>query len=252
MTHDGDLAYAWARLSARMGERPDEVAWRTIEPIRDLPALLDAARGPAFRRWLRGITPDAPPHAIEAVLLAHWRALGREVASWMPAAWQPALEWAVVLADLPVLQHLARAGEALPWMQEDPVYRELLEGAREPTAFGRLAPLAAAWSDSERILGAWREEWSRRVPWGAWVDTTLLAQLVRALGARRILLAQASLANGAALRRVLADSLTIQFRRATLNPTAAFVFLALCAVDLERLRGELLRRAIFPGFELVA
>src|SRR5271166_6513138 len=147
MTHDGDLAYAWARLSARMGERPDEVAWRRIEPIRELPALLDAAPGPAFRRWLRGITSDAGPHAIEAVLLAHWRALGREVASWMPAAWQPALEWAVLVTDLPVLQHLARGGEALPWMREDPVYREFLESPREATAFGHQAPLAVAWSD---------------------------------------------------------------------------------------------------------
>jgi hypothetical protein len=31
-----------------------------------------------------------------------------------------------------------------------------------------------------------------------------------------------------------------------LDPAAAFVFLALSALDVERLRGELVRRAAFP------
>jgi len=41
-------------------------------------------------------------------------------------------------------------------------------------------------------------------------------------------------------------------RRAMLDPAAAFAYLALIALDLERLRGELLRRAAFPGLPLVA
>lgn len=252
MTHDGDLAYAWARLSARMGERPDAVAWRTLELIRELPALLDAARSPALRRWLTGIAPDAGPHAIEAALLARWRALARELARWMPAAWQPAVEWAAALADLPVVQHLAREGQALAWMGEDPVYRELARGVREVSAYGRLAPLAAAWRDPDRIPRAWREEWACRVPRGALVDSTALAELVRMLDSHRAALAQVSFAEATALRRALAGSLALLFRRATLDPAAAFIFLALCALDLERLRGELLRRAIFPGFGLAA
>ena len=44
----GSLEYAQARLSARYGERPDEIAWRRIEHLRELPALLDAARISAF------------------------------------------------------------------------------------------------------------------------------------------------------------------------------------------------------------
>jgi hypothetical protein len=34
-------------------------------------------------------------------------------------------------------------------------------------------------------------------------------------------------------------------RRATLEPAAAFIHVALCALDLERLRGELLSRLLF-------
>jgi len=40
----GSLEYAQARLSARYGQRPDEIAWRRIEHLRELPALLDVAR----------------------------------------------------------------------------------------------------------------------------------------------------------------------------------------------------------------
>jgi hypothetical protein len=46
--------------------------------------------------------------------------------------------------------------------------------------------------------------------------------------------------------------LALLYRRATSNPAAAFIFLALCALDMERLRGELLRRAIFPRFGVAA
>jgi hypothetical protein len=53
-------------------------------------------------------------------------------------------------------------------------------------------------------------------------------------------------------RRALGSRLTHLYRRATLEPAVAFVFLALSALDMERLRGELLRRAIFPSIEMAA
>jgi hypothetical protein len=42
------------------------------------------------------------------------------------------------------------------------------------------------------------------------------------------------------------------FRRSALDPAAAFIYLAVACLDLERLRGELLRRAIFPTFRMAA
>lgn len=248
MTRTGDLDYAQARLSARFGNRPDEVAWRSIEVIRGLPALLDAARSLPFRHWLAGITSDAGPHAIEAALVSRRRALVAEVAGWMPPAWQAAVEWAGALADLPVVQYLARGGEAQPWMRADPAYRELCGGIAGPPAAGSLAPLAAAWSHPEGLFRAWRHEWARRVPRAAFGDAAVIDDCARAFGAHRAALADATLTDGTALRRALAARLTLLFRRATLDPAAAFIFLALSALDVERLRGELLRRVIFPRF----
>lgn len=250
----GSLDYAQARLSARYGERPDEIAWRRIEHVRTLTALLDAARGTALRAWLAGIAPVSSAHEIGQALRERWRELVAEVASWMPDAWQPAILWCAVLPDLPVLQHLARGGVALPWMREDAVYRDLCE--RESAGFGTapasgpLAPLAHAWADPDRIGTHWLSEWRARAPEGDRGEKVLWDALGRALTAQLAALKDPSLATGTALRRALQARLEILFRRATLEPAAAFAFLGLAALDLERFRGEILRRAAFPGLPL--
>lgn len=248
MSFPGDLDYAQARLAARFGERPDEVAWRTIEAIRVLPALLDAARDLPFRRWTAGLAADADAHAIEAALLAKRRALVNEVARWMPQAWKGAIEWAGVLADLPVLEHLARRDKVLPWMRADALYGSLCDG-QAPPASGALAPLAENWRRPDGLFPAWRREWLRRLPAAPCMRSALVESLSRALASNRYI---AGLASTGASRTALAARLASLFRRATGDPAAALIYLALSALDLDRLRGELLRRALFSGFRLAA
>jgi hypothetical protein len=250
----GSLDYAHARLSARYGQRANEAAWRRIEHLRELPALLDAARNSALGAWLAGIGPAATPHEIERVLRMHWRAEVAEIAAWMPAAWQGAVRWCAVAIDLPLVLHLAR-GEAMPaWAADDSTYgdfagREAADRGAAPAA-GRFAPLRPAWTDPPGLGGAWRAEWERRLPKGALADGTLLAELVRVLQRHLAAFRDPALRDGWPLRRALEARLVLLFRRAILDPAAAFVFVALCALDLERLRGELVRRAAFPGFAL--
>jgi len=249
MTIAGDLDYAHARLCARFGRRPDELAWRSIEPIRGLPAFLDAARGQLFRPWIEAVTATATPHEIEAALLARRRALVSEVAQWMPQSWQPAVRWAGVAAELPVLEHLSRGGEALPWMRDDAVYGELRGEAAHPPISGPLLPLAAGWRRPDGLLRTWRREWMRRLPRSG-AGSKLLDALARVLASQRFLAGTAPAVLPA--RRSLVARLETLFRRAAGDPAEAFVFLALSTLDLERLRGELLRRAVFPTFGLAA
>jgi hypothetical protein len=250
----GSLEYAQARLSARFGARPDELAWRRIEHLRDLAALIDAARTSAFARWITGIGPTSPPHEIERELRTRFREQVMEVAAWMPEAWQSSVAWCATLADLPVVSYLARGGAALSWMGDDPVTRDLTE--REAAGFGAapvggaLAPLSAAWTEPERLARLWRAEWRRRLPRGDAEDRALLDALARALAAHRAALRDPALSDGTPLRRALQAKLTLLFRRAMLDPAAAFVFVAHVALDLERLRAELLRRAAFPALPL--
>ena len=251
MSAVGSLEYAQARLCARYGQRPDELAWRHIEHVRSFAGMLDVARTSALRVWMAGIGPTTTPHEIEALLRGQWRALVADVARWMPDAWQAAVAWCAVAADLPVVVHLARGGATLPWMQDDPVLRDLCE--RAAAGFGTapiggpLAPLAPAWADPGRIGSLWRDEWRRRMP-GRHADAPRLVDefahlMHRHLGAFR----DPSVRDGWPLRQTLQARLVLLFRRAMLDPAAAFLFLALAALDLERLRGELLRRAAFPA-----
>jgi len=251
----GSVEYAQARLSARFGARPDELAWRRIEHLRELPALIDIARTGALHVWMAGIGPMSVPHDIDRHIRERWREQVLEVAAWMPDAWQPAVAWCAVIADLAVCAHLARGGAPSAWMADDELYCDLCErdspGTRAGPPGGVLAPLASAWAESDRIGRTWQREWQRRLPHGA-LEATLLYELVGIVAAHLAQFRDPALRDGDALRRALAARLTLLFRRAMLDPAAAFIYLALIAQDGERLRGELVRRAALPGVPLVA
>jgi len=247
----GSIEYAQARLSARYGQRPDELAWRHIEHVRGFAGMIDVARASALRIWMAGIGPTSSVHEIEALLRGQWRTLVADVAGWMPDAWAGAVRWCAVVADLPVVAHLAQGEATLPWMADDPVFRDLCE--REASGLGTLpeggplAPLAAAWNEPGRIGQLWRDEWRRRIPAPRTDDPRLVDELAHAMTAHLAAFRDPAVRDGWPLRRTLQARLELLFRRAMLDPAAAFAYLALTALDLERLRGELLRRAAFPA-----
>jgi hypothetical protein len=79
-----------------------------------------------------------------------------------------------------------------------------------------------------------------------------LGELARVLSSHRAAAVDALSGEASLARHELQGRLTRLFRRASLDPAAAVVFLALCALDLERLRGELTARALLPGLAPVA
>ena len=251
----GSLEYAQARIGARNGERPREADWQRIEVVREFGGALDAAKGTRLRHLVAGISPSHGVHDVEARLRARWRSLVAEVASWMPAEWQPALRWCETLIDLPVLQYLADGSEAWPWMRNDPLYGGLCSddprGREQALREGRFAALASAWAARDRFLPTWRAEWIRRLPRTPASDS-LLARLVALVEQHVVAFSTLAVGDAWPLRRALQARLATLFRRATLDPAAAFTFLGLAALDIERLRGELVRRAAFPRARLAA
>ncbi|MBK8863677.1 MAG: hypothetical protein IPN37_06575 [Betaproteobacteria bacterium] len=252
----GSLEYAHARIWARHGQRPGEALWRRIETTRDLAAVLELARGSALSCWLEGIGPAAGTHDIEQALRRHWRERVGEVATWMPPAWAAAIEWCTVLADLPVLQYLARGGASLPWMAADPRLRVLLDlgdagdagdrgkgGPPEVQALRSL--LDTARGGRHDLLPLWCAEWHRRLPLGA-ASQGIDTQLVPLLAQHASAFAAPQAVDGWGLRRQLQSRLVLLLRRTLVEPLTAFVYLALSALECERLRGELVRRAAFP------
>jgi hypothetical protein len=245
----GSLEYAYARLSARYGNRPDELAWRRIEMMREFGAMLETARTSPLGSWLADIGPDADMHGIEHALRAHLRERIAAIATWMPPAWHASIEWCAALIDLPVLQHLARGGAPPHWLHDEPLRAALRDGAPLRGEAGAASLLATGMPDPDRVGKLWRAEWQRRLP-ARNGGSALLAEVVRLLADHAALFRQPSLGDGWALRRALHARLSRLFRRAALDPAMAFIFLALSALDLERLRGEILRRVAFPRLPL--
>lgn len=245
----GSLELAHARLHARHGRRLDAAAWRRIEVLRDFAPLLALARGTALQPWLAGIGADSDVRQVEAALRRHWRALVDEVAAWMPADWRPAIVWCALLPDLALLQHLARGGAAAAWMEDDDRWRALcaaLPRARQAVlAAGPAADLAVAWPAPQRMGAAWHDAWQRRLPQPLGEARAMLDRLVRLLVDHRQAFAEAAPSQGWQQRGALQAGLTLLLRRAALEPAAVFAHLALCALDLERLRAELLRPLLF-------
>ena len=249
MIECGSLEYAQARIGARHGERLREADWHRIEVLRELRPLLEFARSTALRPWLAGIDADSSVHRLEAALRDRWRTVVGEVASWMPARWRPALAWWSVLPDLAPLQHLARDEEPAAWMRDDDAWRELCASAPEARAArlagGPLAALAAAWPAPETLAQVWQAEWRRRWPEQRRDTGDMLEHLASVLLEHERRFSVATSGQGWLQRTSLRARLALLLRRATLDPAAAFIHLMLCALDLERLRAELVRRILF-------
>jgi hypothetical protein len=144
MIDAGSLEYAHARLCARYGDRPDELAWRRIETLREFRAMLDAVRASHLGAWIADIGPDSGVHAIEFAMRAHWRSRVTAIAAWMPAAWCPAIEWCGLMVELPVLQHLARRRRGCGrthWRTFCAMTRPAAPGPRSPHCLKQAGPI---------------------------------------------------------------------------------------------------------------
>lgn len=260
------IEYAYARACARLAQRPDERLWMQLHSARGVGAALEAVRGSAAAAYVSGVTWPAPLADLELAFRQQLRTRVDELARWAPAAWRAALGWTAHLVDLPALVHLLGDEPPAPWIAADPAlaaYAQPQRGDRRAAlAAGPLGALAlavetaeppprrldaAAWRGARlhAALRAWEHEWRAR--WPALDDEARaglerLTALVRAhLGRFATLTAE----DAPAARERLGADIAALLRRFPAQPVALFAYLALVALDLERLRGEILVRAAF-------
>lgn len=243
------FAYAQARLQARLGARPAETDWDRLHALDSLPAWLEQARATPLRHWLTNLGSTTPPHEIERLLRAHFRRLTDDVARWLPPPWRPAVRWIEIVPDLPALAHLLRGEPAHDWMHEEPALRAVAES--EPAlraralARGSWAALAAARPGAGTLFDSWLAEWRRRQPDDRRARVRF-GRLTGVLQAHREAFLRLAPAQSDTARRALEARLAHLFRRAFLTSAAAVAWLLLAALELERVRGALLTRALFP------
>ncbi len=241
-------AYAQARLQARHGQRADEQLWRRLHGTDDLANYLQMARQTVLRPWVNGIDANHSSHAIEFSLRRQFRLYVDGVARWLAADWQAAFQALHHLPDLPTVQHLLSGESAPAWLLEDPVLRrfasENIRLRTQALQASEFSYLVQAWRRGEALYNAWYDAWRQRWPGPDRLNAgmerlgRLLLRHIRSQGVN-------SGTSTARQRQWLANKLVAGFRNYSFQPATAFYHLALVALDLERLRGDLLRRKLF-------
>ena len=259
------MDYAQARLQARFGSRPVRAEWQRLDSIGEIGAFLEAAKRAGLGRWLAGLDEHAGMHRVEIALRERLRDCIRELASWMPSNWQSAMLWTSHLVDLPALVHLARGGSEVAWMRSDPVIGAYLSGNATDkrhailsaaqrkvlvvvgSANGKEGLPAGLPSGVAAALKAWTALWLEMWPRRGSEERTSVTQLMHRVGAHlQAFETASSTQDSPVLRRDLEEALRRDLRRSTLLPGAAFAYLAISALDLERVRSMILGR-IGPG-----
>ena len=248
MIECGSLEYAQARLQARHGQRASELPGSARDGAR-VRRLLDAARAGRAARPGWSASPRRPARTRSRPRCARTgvRAVA-EVVAWMPGPWQAALGLVrgaarPAGAAAPGARRRARRLDA----QTTPRWRELCavpprrargRAGRRALARAGAAPGPRPSTLARRLAGRVA---TAPAAAAAAKPTTACARWWPRCGEHGAAFAAAPPGPGGPLRRALQARLSLLLRRAALEPAAAFIHLALCALDLERLRGELLR-----------
>ena len=262
--------YAHARVAARLAQRPDERLWAQLRSSRSVPALLEAVRASSAASTVSGVPPTGDADAIELAFRQQLRTRIVEVAGWSPSPWRPPLLYTRHLIDLPALLHLLADEPPPRWTTADPVlsYCALATPSQRRAALadGPLGPLVTAAQPGpetrraveplaralrrlraggtlHRLLGAWETEWRRLWPRLDDEGRLLLDGVVEHVRSHLLRFPALPVDDAAGARQALGARLATAIRRSACQPASLFAYLALFAVDLERLRGEFILRA---------
>ncbi len=259
------LDYGYARVAGRLAQRPDERLWLQLRSARSVPSVLEAVRASSAASTVSGIALTGDADAIELAFRQQFRTRVEEVAAWSPDPWRPALLYTRHLIDLPALLHLLRDEAPPRWIAVDPALAGYAHGSRasrrSALAAGPLHAIASALDNAGKenaaqkvsrgaaapalhhALSGWEAQW--RALWPSADDDTIarLDDLAHLLRRHAIHFGLLAMNDTLSARQSLATRLLALLHRATAQPAALFAYLALFAIDLERLRSEFVIRA---------
>jgi hypothetical protein len=261
--------YAYARVCACLAQRPDERLWLQLRSARSIAALLELVRGSAAAAAVSGIPVAADGDVVELAFRQQLRSRTDEVASWSPDDWRDALLYTRHLLDLPSMTHLLSDESPPSWWAADPVLApyalQTLDERRAAVAAGPLAAIVQAPQQEpppkslrqviasavrrarspplHRALAVWNERWRSLWPPASADVTDALALVARTVEDHVRRFGTLAVDEAQPARQALAARLATLLRRFPAQPAALFAYLAVFALDLERLRGEFVRRA---------
>ena len=221
--------YLQARVQAHYALLPDDRLWLHLSALKELASFMEEVRSTQLAQWIFGLSSHSSAEEIESHMHRRFGDSVTETARWFGAEWRSAVRWLATLGELPALEHALRSNTVPATTETEP---ELLELAK---LTHRDLGLRRAW------IRSWRSRWpalSRRDRQG--VES--LVEILERHWQQFPLLPVDATWNA---RRDLEARMRLFFRSHLLQPAAAFAYLALVALCLERLRAELLHRALF-------
>jgi len=225
--------YLQARVQARYAVLPDDSLWLDLAALKEQAGFLEEARGTQLGQWVVGLSVSSSEQEIEMHMQECFLDTIQETASWFNDRWRPAVLWIATLIDLPTLDHLLRSHISPESQISDPVLLELVKQKIQNR------DLQQAW------IQGWRSQWpdiSRQDLQGVELLVETLEQHWKQFPLMPVQTTWEA-------RQDLKVRLRLFFRNHVLQPAAAFAYLSLVALCLERLRAELLDRALFPEQE---
>jgi hypothetical protein len=253
MTMQKRFIYAHTRLQSRHGMRPDQRTWQLVESQRDLANYLQSARQTPLQSWVTGLQSTDHHQLIEATLIQQYRDYIQDVARWIPAEWRAAVRWVARLPYLPAIHYLASGKTPYDWMMEDLELKPYIsinpEQRFDLLLQSPYGPLVVAWQQGKSMVTAWLEIWQSLWPATRRSHRQPMYELIRVVTDHLAAFQQLALTATWREREKLAYTLTMMFRRYAFQPVAVFVHLLLVALDVERLRGAIVRRSVFPGYK---
>lgn len=244
------FAYSQTRLQARHGERPDEQTWRQLETQQELVNFLQNARRSPLRPWVLGMHANDNWHLLEQTLLQQLHLYIEHVANWQPSPWRAAVRWVRHLLYLPALQYLLSGNTAPAWMLQDSYLKPFTSTGVQQRLLAMQqsdsAPIVSAWQEGLPLLKGWLQHWHTLWPDEHSTTTRPLIKISALLLRHLETFRHIHPGQGWQERENLASKLSNLFRRYSQQPAAVFLHLALVALDIERLRGNIMQRALFP------
>ena len=248
-------AYAQARVQSRYGRRADAGVWLKLDNIHDLGSYLQAAQQMPLRHWVLGLGLDHSSHQIELTLRQKYRSHVDEVADWMPGEWKKALRWIKRLVDLPALQYLVEGGEPLAWMHSDPEIANFI--ADDPHRCMQAIRLAGnavmvdSWQQSGSILTGWLAQWNRLRPQSSQQNRGI-ERLERLLHEQLRVQSKHQQTTPPIDYDFIGERLRLIYRRFAFLPAAVVAYLAMVALDIHRIRNDLMQRLYFQQSQDIA
>lgn len=247
-----NFVYTQTRLQARHGMRPDERTWGLIESQKDLSSYLQSARTSSLSPWISGLQATDSHHFIESTLLKHYRNYVEQVAAWVPAEWRKSVQWIVCLTYLPVLDHLIKGNTGYNWMLDDAKIKLATTTDQEHRIAHLLqsefASLFKHLSKDRSLVDAWLQHWRFLWPDKKQTSRQSLNKFVDIIEQHRDYFSQLPVDRTWSQRQKLVFKMTMLFRRQAYNPVNVFVHLLLIALDVERIRGGIIQRCLFPDY----